>query len=115
VSVEHDVHVLCRDRDAVTLQFALPADHVHFRGHFPGFPVLPGVVQLDWVMRLAQAHLGIGERVATDFQVKFKRVITPQKPLRLELRVDRQKARLYFTYVLAETVASQGSVVLAVS
>jgi 3-hydroxyacyl-[acyl-carrier-protein] dehydratase len=44
----------------VTFRYEVPADHPAFPGHFPGRPILPGVVLLDAVLRaagLGQAHL----------------------------------------------------------
>jgi 3-hydroxymyristoyl/3-hydroxydecanoyl-(acyl carrier protein) dehydratase len=91
----------------------LPADLPCFQGHFPGLPVLAGVVQLDWAMRLAAAHLRCGQPTATDFRVKYKRVIMPGLPLTLTLAVDAERHRLDFTYRSRDLVASQGRVVLA--
>jgi 3-hydroxymyristoyl/3-hydroxydecanoyl-(acyl carrier protein) dehydratase len=90
----------------VTLDLGLPADLPCFLGHFPNFPVLAGVVQLDWAMRLGVAHLACGQPCATDFRVKFKRVIMPGNKLTLVLRQD-------FVYRNGDLVASEGRVTLA--
>jgi 3-hydroxymyristoyl/3-hydroxydecanoyl-(acyl carrier protein) dehydratase len=98
---------------AVTLDLGLPADLPCFHGHFPGFPVLPGVVQIDWVMQLGAAYLSCGQAAASDLRIKFKRVIRPGRPLALSLRLDPVRQRLDFVYRTGGQVASQGHVVLA--
>ncbi|MEM1231037.1 MAG: hypothetical protein AAGI15_10905 [Pseudomonadota bacterium] len=70
-------------RCAVTL--ALPC----FAGHFPDAPILPGIVQLQWAVELAEAlapqrygtaaFLGLA-------RVKFKRPVQPPAELEFELR-----------------------------
>ena len=94
-------------------ELGLPADLPCFEGHFPDLPVLAGVVQLDWVMRLAAAYLRCGQPAATDFRVKYKRVITPGLPLTLTLSHDAARHRLDFIYRTGDHVASLGRVMLA--
>jgi 3-hydroxymyristoyl/3-hydroxydecanoyl-(acyl carrier protein) dehydratase len=96
----------------VTLQLDVPDDLPCFRGHYPDLPILAGVVQIDWVMQLAAAHLRCGQRSATDFRIKFKRVITPGMPLALTLRHDAVRHRLEFAYRSGEHIASEGRVML---
>ena len=50
----------------------MPPGLAHFAGHFPGLPILPGVVQLDWAMRLAAEQcFGCAHRVASIDRLKF--------------------------------------------
>lgn len=80
-----------------------------FQGHFPELPLLPGVVQLDWALRLASRHLGVAVDAAPRFQVKYKSGIFPGDRLILVLRHDPVKARLNFEYRRGEAVCSSGS------
>jgi 3-hydroxymyristoyl/3-hydroxydecanoyl-(acyl carrier protein) dehydratase len=91
-------------------QLSFPSDSDVFRGHFPNMPVLPGVVQIDWVMRLAEQCFRITQPAPSDFQVKFSRVITPDMVLRLILAVDPAHQRLTFEYRAGEQIMSSGRV-----
>jgi len=107
------VRSVAAEPDRVTLQLDVPADLPCFLGHYPGFPILPGVVQIDWVMQLAVRHLPCGQPSATDFRIKFKRVITPGMPLALTLSHDKARRRLEFVYRSGDRVASEGRVMLS--
>ena len=37
--------------DEACFDLHLDPDHPAFRGHFPGMPVLAGVLQIDWAMQ----------------------------------------------------------------
>jgi 3-hydroxymyristoyl/3-hydroxydecanoyl-(acyl carrier protein) dehydratase len=106
------VRSVAAEAGQVVLHLDLPADLACFQGHFPGFPVLAGVVQLDWVMQLGAVHLSCGNPSATDFRIKFKRVITPGSPLTLTLCHDVAGRRLDFVYRSGAKVASQGRILL---
>ena len=96
--------------DQITLTLNLPPALPCFAGHFPGFPVLPGVVQLDWVMQIARSFLACPPASGTDLRIKFKRPIAPGAALVLTVRHDAARHRLDFTYRSADTIASQGQV-----
>ncbi len=75
------------DRFRITL--AVAADNPWFDGHFPGQPVLPGIVQLHWAVGLARAAwpaLGGAPRVDN---LKFRQPVLPGARLTLVLeRLD---------------------------
>lgn len=106
VELQHD------DRHAIA-RLALPRDAAVFHGHFPTMPVLPGVVQIDWAMRLACRCFGLTQPVADDFQVKFSRVIEPDMKLVLSLALDPIQHRLSFEYRVDDQVMSSGRIKLA--
>jgi 3-hydroxymyristoyl/3-hydroxydecanoyl-(acyl carrier protein) dehydratase len=96
----------------VTLELDLADHHPAFAGHFPGQPILPGVVQIDWAVRLGAEYLGAGCSIAVDFQVKFRRVIRPGAGVELTLRLAPEKNSLSFEYRHGGEVASVGRVKL---
>ena len=109
------VRTVAPEGGRVTLELSVPDDLPCFAGHFPGFPVLAGVIQLDWVMQLAAAHLRCGQKSAADFRIKFMRVIVPGGPLTLTLNHDEARHRLDFVYRTGDAVASSGRITLASS
>jgi 3-hydroxymyristoyl/3-hydroxydecanoyl-(acyl carrier protein) dehydratase len=102
-----------RSADGVALDLAVTEDLDVFRGHFPGLPVLPGVAQVDWALRLAKSHglIGVGAELR-DFQVKFRNVIRPAIPLTLTLRWDANKQRIRFDYHSDATLMSSGRLIV---
>ena len=96
----------------VMLHIALPPDSPAFAGHFPGRPILAGVIQIDWALRLAGTHLEIVQPAARDFQVKFRRTIGPDVPLVLALDLDAMKRHFSFEYRIDDDLATVGKIKL---
>ena len=64
--------------------FTVPADTPFFKGHFPGHPILPGVVALGWMLSAAERLQGPFPE-ATLLNVKFQVVIEPGASVGLTL------------------------------
>jgi acyl-CoA synthetase (AMP-forming)/AMP-acid ligase II len=75
------------------------ADLRVFDGHFPGTPVLPGVAQLDWAIRLGTEAFAIELRFLRAEQLKFQQPVLPPLALRLHLEWQPGAGRLAFRYV----------------
>lgn len=71
--------------DPVEADFSIAADHPSLPGHFPGQPVVPGVLVLDRVLAAAEALLGETPPTLHMPQVKFVRPLLPEQPARLRL------------------------------
>ncbi len=64
--------------------FTIAADHPALPGHFPGRPVVPGVVVLDRVLAAIEAAHGPLGALRLP-QVKFVRPLLPGEAARIEL------------------------------
>ena len=73
----------------VPLPFA--ADHPVFEGHFPGRPIVPGVLLLDWVQSAIETHLGQPVQVLAE--AKFHSPATPVDVLELDFEVGDSAVR----------------------
>lgn len=93
-------------------ELLIPEELDEFAGHFPNAPILPGIVQINWAVQFASDYLITSQSVAREFQVKFLHPIKPLFPLTLDLRVDRDKGRLFFQYRSGERTMSSGRIVL---
>lgn len=90
-------------------------NEAHFAGHFPGFPVMPGVLIIEAMAQvagvLALSRLG-GERqvvyLAMIEQAKFRQPVVPGDQLRIEMKVDRLKTTVA---KMSGTVTVEGKVV----
>lgn len=62
----------------------IPARHPAFDGHFPGAPILPGVVLLDETLRAVQRAAWLSEEGWQVATAKFLRPVRPGEELTLE-------------------------------
>ncbi len=85
-----------------------------FRGHFPGFPILPGVVQLRWAVEMSQQHFGQTSSPQEVKRLKFKSVVIP--PLVIELTITRlDETATQFKYSGQGQEYSQGRLIFSKS
>ncbi len=73
--------------------FVVPADHPAFAGHFPGRPILPGVVLLERVIAEAERQAGAPQRVNGIPWVKFLAPLLPGDRASIRLRRERDSVR----------------------
>ena len=62
---------------------AIPREHPAFQGHFPGHPILPGVVLLAEALAAIEAATGQAPQEWTISNVKFLRPVQPGTALTL--------------------------------
>lgn len=100
--------------DAVyTRPLRVGSDHPSLPGHFPGQPVVPGVLLLDCVIQAAEAWMGGPLRVTSLPQVKFLAPLLPEQEAELELsRHGADLQELRFVVRREALVVAQGALLL---
>jgi predicted hotdog family 3-hydroxylacyl-ACP dehydratase/3-hydroxymyristoyl/3-hydroxydecanoyl-(acyl carrier protein) dehydratase len=74
-----------RTSDGLRVEGHVPEELVYFEGHFPGQPVVPGVVLLHWALGLARRELDLRAAPGALEAVKFQRSLLPGESFALAL------------------------------
>jgi beta-hydroxyacyl-ACP dehydratase FabZ len=117
--------VECDDEKRIVGIKNVTANEPCFQGHFPGMPVMPGVLQLEamaqtggiLLMRIGDTAGRIPYFMAID-KAKFRRVVKPGDQMRIEAEIVsiRSKAmRLSARVRVDDAVASQAELMVMVT
>lgn len=83
----------------VQLTLKVEQDIQDFEGHFPHFPLLPGVTQIDWAIFYACEYLNTPSHFKGMEVIKFQEPILPDAEVTLSLTWDENKHKLAFNYL----------------
>jgi 3-hydroxyacyl-[acyl-carrier-protein] dehydratase len=89
----------------------IASSHPALPGHFPGRPIVPGVLLLDHVLQAAQNWLARPMKLRSLAQVKFVAPLLPEQEAQIELQL--QAAQLRFTIRCSDQVIAQGTLNVA--
>lgn len=92
------------------MQFSIPADHPSLPGHFPGQPIVPGVVVLERVLEAIESTHGPLGTLRLP-QVKFAQPLLPGEVA--DIVLDGDAPRWRFRVLRAQTLIASGHVVRA--
>jgi 3-hydroxymyristoyl/3-hydroxydecanoyl-(acyl carrier protein) dehydratase len=92
--------------------FVVPADHPALPGHFPGTPVVPGVVVLDHVLSAGERWLLRSIRAQGLKQVKFHSPLLPGETADVSLEIAGDS--LGFRVTRGEQPIAQGAFLIDV-
>jgi 3-hydroxyacyl-[acyl-carrier-protein] dehydratase len=95
--------VLSCEADVIVCRKTFRADEFFLQGHFPGFPLVPGVILCECAMQaggvLIAQRVGrvAGVPVATRLdQVRFRRMVRPGDTVDIEVRLREQVSQAYY-------------------
>ncbi|MCA9271094.1 MAG: beta-hydroxyacyl-ACP dehydratase [Planctomycetales bacterium] len=96
--------VVERNENRIVARKTFRADEFFFQGHYPGQPIVPGVILCEAAMQagavLLSQHMpadGAGVPVATRLNnVKFRRVTRPGETIEMEVELVERMADAFF-------------------
>ncbi len=89
----------------------IPADHAAFAGHFPGNPIVPGVVLLDETLYVVASTRGIASGKYSILTAKFLSAAHPGERLQLAIEPGNNQL-LSFTIRAPDRVVASGILAL---
>ena len=113
----------CVDLSAFEAVWSVSGDEDFFRGHFPGEPIVPGVLITEALAQTAGLHLlsreggGSHGGMLVQSEVRFRKPVHPPAMISLRVTDDGSLGSLHRFEVRAfvrETLVADGTIVLAV-
>ncbi len=89
----------------------VPLDLVYFGGHFAKFPLVPGVVELQWVRDLAARFEWGRQNVVRVENLKYQQFLRPNDSVSAYLKYDAVKNKLVFKLENQDAVCASGRIV----
>jgi acyl-coenzyme A synthetase/AMP-(fatty) acid ligase/3-hydroxymyristoyl/3-hydroxydecanoyl-(acyl carrier protein) dehydratase len=94
-------------------ELVVPRDLAYFSGHYDGFPLVPGAVQVLWVTTVLGRMLGRDATTSRMEAIKFRNVMKPGQRFTMTVDLDAAKSRASFTLAHDGRVFSSGRLALA--
>jgi len=94
----------------VELSFNIPENLHYFKGHYPSFPIVPGVVEIDWAIKYAKKHLHLNGKFIGMEAIKFHEFITPNDNIILRLNFKKETHKLLFSFTSKTSKLSSGRI-----
>lgn len=95
----------------VQLELIVPQTHPSFVDHFPGNPIVPGALILQWLCELLQGHYP-GQRVTRVNSMKFLCILAPGDRCSLSLATGTRAEQLRVQLLRGEDIVCQGVIEL---
>lgn len=101
------------EENGFSAKIVIPETSDYFDGHFPGFKLLPAVVQIDLLLRLFRAFCGKPSKLERMHRIKFSSPVRPNVPVNVEGTYFPETGKLHFRFGAdSGEVFSSGSVLL---
>ncbi len=87
----------------VTSIFCFPPTFPAFGGHFPGIPILPGIVQLSSVRYIAEQTLEKTLLPSNYNKIKFRAMIKPDQEVHINLEMNAKDSQYHGKFQIRDT------------
>ncbi|MCK5717640.1 MAG: hypothetical protein KAH77_09140 [Thiomargarita sp.] len=104
--------IIEKNKLQVIIELIIPENLYYFKGHFEEHAILPGVVQIDWVMFYAKQYLNISGDFMQMELIKFNKIIEPSYHVILKISLNVEQKKLRFSYESDHGKHSSGIIVL---
>jgi beta-hydroxyacyl-ACP dehydratase FabZ len=96
-----DKIIECDDKKRIVGVKSISFNEPYFQGHFPGMPIMPGVLQLEAMAqtagvllnRIGGTGMGIPYFMAID-NARFRKIVKPGDQLRLEVELTTLRTKI---------------------
>ena len=89
------------------------ADSPWFSGHFPDNPILPGIAQLEMIVKLVSEAAGIPLKLTGMSRVKFRKIVRPGDLLDIQVAPGTKKDQYTFRIIGDKEEVCSGSIFLS--
>ena len=107
-----DVASVSVGEDAIHIVLDVSPELSWFAGHFPGQPVLPGIVQTHWAVLVSRTLFGFDEAPPDIKRLKFKNIIVPPRTVTLTLARHGEN-EVQFRFASSDEDNSEGRIVFS--
>ncbi|QGM79968.1 hypothetical protein [Otariodibacter oris] len=96
--------------EQLVLKGKVPIDLTFFKGHFAGFPLVPGVIELQWVNDQITECLGVQKTILRVDNLKFQKFLRPNDDIELHLTWQPENNRVIFQLKTDNEMCSSGRI-----
>lgn len=99
--------IIRAERDLLNARSYVDEGSFYFDGHFANFPLVPGFVELSFVIWLAKTHLNLGE----NFNIESVKFISFLRPFsEVEVNIERKNNKIYFQILSNKKECANGRI-----
>ena len=102
-----------KTEDGIVILLDIVPELEAFKGHFESAPIVPGVVQLQWVIKYAKTYIHEASQTQADMLevLKFQKVIQPNSKIELDIKLVKNK--LVFAFFSGDIKHSSGKIAIS--